>query len=70
MTTPEDEWEHYETGPYCLHWVVAWTCEKPCARCGQPCFKHGTGYPDDVCETFIYAPTTRPPDPVPDYLLK
>lgn len=46
MSDGSDEWEDYESGPYCLHWSDG--CDEKCVSCGHECKRHGWGY--DECD--------------------
>jgi hypothetical protein len=39
----EDEYEGFETGPFCRHWSDPSECERKCLTCGHACCKHGFG---------------------------
>ena len=40
MTEPENDWDDYETGPFCQHWCSPpGDCEKKC-ECGHECAQH------------------------------
>lgn len=34
-----DEWEDYESGPFCRHWSDPADCEEVCV-CGHGCIEH------------------------------
>ncbi len=34
-----DQWEDYDSGPYCEHWAEPWECDEKCA-CGHECKEH------------------------------
>ena len=41
MSEPEeDDWDEFESGPFCQHWLSPGDCEATCAGCGHPCDKH------------------------------
>jgi hypothetical protein len=47
----DDDWEGYESGPFCEHWCCPWSCEEVCAACGKVCSEHG----DSDCAEFVNA---------------
>ena len=36
------DWDDYESGPYCMHWSIAWECEEMCV-CDHECCQHSYG---------------------------
>jgi len=52
MVSDEDEWDDYETGPFCQHWSCACDCERVCARCGVTCADHDK-FDGQSCEEFV-----------------
>jgi len=47
----DDDWEGYESGPFCEHLDCPWACEEVCVRCGVKCCEHG----DSDCAEFVNA---------------
>jgi len=47
-TEDPDEYEDYESGPYCQHWSELGFCEDPCV-CGHACRQH-SAFIDDGCD--------------------
>ena len=49
-----EDWDSYETGPFCRHWCVPSDCDVICARCGHKCTEHDVDTPSecivDGCE--------------------
>lgn len=43
----EDEFEDYDSGPFCRHWGDPSDCEEVCAACDHSCPQHS--YYDDEC---------------------
>lgn len=46
-----EDWQNYDTGPFCCHWSHPADCEKVCA-CGDTCSAHREGEcnePDCAC---------------------
>lgn len=42
----DEDWEDYESGPYCRHWNITYECDDRCATCGHLCIAHS----DFECE--------------------
>jgi len=42
--TDADDWQDYESGPFCRHFGDPTDCDEKCARCGKTCASH-----DDEC---------------------
>ena len=52
----DDNWESYESGPFCPHWGDPSDCDEPCGTCGHPCSLHGSGEcrsEECSCEGFV-----------------
>ncbi len=47
----EDDWEDYETGPFCRHWLHPSDCDAHCPKCGaspaEPCDR-GVDHADTI----------------------
>jgi len=46
---PIDEWEEYETGPFCRHWADPNDCDELCKTCGHKCDEHNFDSYDAYC---------------------
>ena len=46
MSETDEDWENYESGPFCRHWGDPSDCDIRCAACGHRCGIHG----DDSCD--------------------
>lgn len=44
-----DEWDSYETGPFCRHWGDPSECDEVCATCGHKCSRHDIDPDDSEC---------------------
>ena len=42
---PDDDWDDYESGPFCRHWAEPGDCDIVCATCSHGCWRH---YGDSV----------------------
>lgn len=45
-----DEWEDYESGPFCRHWSDPEDCDAVCVTCGHGCTRHDFGVPGECFE--------------------
>lgn len=59
-----DDWDNYESGPFCRHWGDPDDCSERCASCGHGCTRHAFESPgecnEDGCECGAWA--ERPED--------
>jgi len=48
----KDEWEDYESGPYCSHWAEPGYCDELCEnpKCGHKCSDHGGSCDVEDCD--------------------
>lgn len=53
MPSEADDWEDYESGPFCPHWNGLGDCDEKCS-CGHRCGTHldECGVDDCACEGF------------------
>lgn len=40
MKTENDDWQEYESGPYCIHWNDLVDCAEKCKKCKHSCSQH------------------------------
>jgi len=38
-----DDYDNYESGPFCAHWGELGDCEEICTECGHGCNNHNMG---------------------------
>lgn len=46
-TNDGNDWEDYDSGPYCRHWSDPSDCEITCANCGHHCQRHSIVEPSN-----------------------
>lgn len=47
----DEDFEDYDSGPYCQHWSDPSDCDEVCERCGHKCCEHDVWDEDDhACE--------------------
>lgn len=44
----DEDWEDYDSGPFCMHWGELGDCDDLCSNCNHTCNEHVHGH--DYCE--------------------